>query len=150
MKPSVKQVLRQAKDAGFTRLRWPSRILQSVESQANKKGDSISASIAAGSLDKCRPASTLAPPLMTSWSASTGTSRVSRRLACPHGHTVGAPSHACGDNPEPVQQRQATCGGLAHGLPAVSEPAVSVSFESPRHAPAACSTLVTHATILSI
>jgi len=65
MKPSVKQVLRQAKDAGFTRLRWPSRILQSVESQANKKGDSISASIAAGSLDKCRPASTLAPPHMT-------------------------------------------------------------------------------------
>ena len=51
MKPSVKQVLRQAKDAGFTRLRWPRRILQSMESQANKKGVR-SASIAAGSLDK--------------------------------------------------------------------------------------------------
>jgi len=67
MKPSVKQVLRQAKDAGFTRLRWPRRILQPVESQANKKGDSISASILqpVESLDKCRPASTLAPPHMT-------------------------------------------------------------------------------------
>ena len=46
MKPSVKQVLRQVKDVGFTR-----RILQSMESQANKKGVR-SASIAAGSLDK--------------------------------------------------------------------------------------------------
>ena len=60
MKPSVKQLLRQAKDAGFTRLRWPSRILQSVESQANKKGDH-SASIAAGSLDKYNAGRHLSP-----------------------------------------------------------------------------------------